>query len=345
MHKYSFFGLIIKKIKKIIRFLNLESFFRLILISFTDFFSKNIISSNSKYKNIYLGKTCFILGTGGSLNDIDFSFLKKEVVFGSNFLINHTDLKKLELDYYFEIDPIYELFLSDKDSISFSPIIKTDNDLNPYKRKNKNRFLYRVNPYIYFKEIERKLSSKTTIFFNSTNKKFIDKNLLFRKFNTSFLSGLKPMSQSKNQFIDISKRITFFDGCIYGMIASAFYMGFNKIYLAGADYALYPSFIYHFYDQPTFLKTKDLKSSKRRIYQFAKINNLEVKEIKEDELYFKPIFINKYMDYSKHQIVKKIADELNVKIYLITPDGFESPVYDKISWSEILELKNKINVK
>ena len=274
MKNYIYSGYIFDVSKRIIKTFNLQSLFRLVWIFITDIFSEDLISSNNKYKNIHKEKTCFVLGTGGSLNNIDFECLKNEVVFGSNFLINHIDLKKLNLDYYFEIDPIHSLFISDKNSISFSNIIEKENDLNPYKIKNKNRFYYKVNPYHYFKEIEKKLSLKTTLFFNSSSKNFITKNSLFKDFNTSYVKGLKPMNEAKKQVFDISRRMTFHDGSMHAMIGTALYMGFKKIFLIGADYALSPSMEYHYYDQPKFSKITNDEEAKKLIAKFAKINNV-----------------------------------------------------------------------
>ena len=39
----------------------------------------------------------------------------------------------------------------------------------------------------------------------------------------------------------------------------------------------------------------------------------------------------------KYHIIKEFAESNGVKIYNIVPDGFESPVYEKVSWEYIVE--------
>lgn len=337
---YKLKGNVIKYVKFILRLFKVEKLFRSFIYILSDFFSKDLISSNSKYKNLHKGETCFILGTGNSINNIDVNVLNKEIVFGSNFLINHKDFKKLKLDYYFEVDPIYELFLSDMNSISFSTIIKNEEDLAPYLKKNKNRFLYSVNPNNYFREIEKKISLDTNIFFNASSHNFILKNSLFKNHKISYIKSLKPMKDAQKHVFDISKRITLMDGCIFTMISTALYMGFNKIFLIGADYALDPSLIYHFYDQPKFLKDVNINKTKNLIAKFAKIHQLKVKEIKEDDYYYKPVFISNNLDYSKHIIVNKISNKNSTEINLVTPQGFKSKVYKEISLDNFLSKYN-----
>ena len=42
-------------------------------------------------KNLYKDKKCFIVGTGGSLNDIDLSLLDNEITIGINLILNKED--------------------------------------------------------------------------------------------------------------------------------------------------------------------------------------------------------------------------------------------------------------
>ena len=53
-----------------------------IYFKFKDLFELKLTVQNSKFKDIHKGKTCFILGTGSSLNDFDFTLIKNEIIFG-----------------------------------------------------------------------------------------------------------------------------------------------------------------------------------------------------------------------------------------------------------------------
>jgi hypothetical protein len=50
------------------------------------------LSVNRDLKNRYLGKKCFIMGTGSDLSDLNFSDLADEYVFGGNLLFKHKNV-------------------------------------------------------------------------------------------------------------------------------------------------------------------------------------------------------------------------------------------------------------
>ena len=64
---------------------------------------KRIIRGNprvKRFKDIHKGERCFIIGTGPSLNLINFNLIKDEIIFGVN--TPHTGLPKFGItcDYY-----------------------------------------------------------------------------------------------------------------------------------------------------------------------------------------------------------------------------------------------------
>ena len=95
----------------------------------------------------------------------------------------------------------------------------------------------------------------------------------------NFVNGKQSILSNKKQENDISKRITFLDGSLFTMIATAIYMGFKKIVLVGTDFALYPQLQYHFYDSPIFDKFAE------------KYNKDEI-----DEVLFDNLFIQMYVN-------------------------------------------------
>ena len=224
----------------------LNNLLRYIYYKFKDIFELKLTIPNSKLKNIHEGEKCYILGTGSSLNDFDFASVKHEIVFGCNFLPFHKDFKKLNLNYYFEVDNIRNLFNLDKHSIPFKSIIKNKKEFKPYLNRNKNRFKYSVNPDIFFRDIEHRLSKSTGIFLNTSANKFLKSRGLLKYHELYFINGKGSMMINKKQVNDISKRITFLDGSLFTMIATAIYMGFNEIVLVGTDFAHHPQLQYHF---------------------------------------------------------------------------------------------------
>ena len=65
------------------------------------------ISSNSKYRNLYKGKRCFILGNGPSIQKIDFSLLKDEITFCVNQISRNKNYYKLNTTFHVWGDRVF----------------------------------------------------------------------------------------------------------------------------------------------------------------------------------------------------------------------------------------------
>ena len=63
-----------------------------------------LIKRNLRFKNMFDGKRCFVLGNGPSLNKIDFSLLKDEYTFTCNQLPNNSNFAKLKTNFHFWAD-------------------------------------------------------------------------------------------------------------------------------------------------------------------------------------------------------------------------------------------------
>lgn len=313
-----------------------------IYYKFKDIIELKLTIPNFKLKNIHEGEKCYILGNGSSLNDFDFALIKDEIVFGCNFLPYHKDFKKLALNYYFEVDNIRNLYRLDKHSIPFKTIIKNKSEFKPYLNKNKYLFKYSVNPDIYFRELERRLSESTHVFLNTSAHKFLKSKSLFNEHKLYFINGKGSILTNKKQVNDISKRVTFLDGSLFTMIATAIYMGFKEIILIGTDYALYPQLQYHFYDSPIFDKSISKEDFESCLSDLCKAYDLELLSILETDTHYRPKFISKDKVNVRHKIINNFAKENDVKIFNIVSEGFESPIYDKISHNYVIKiLKNK----
>ena len=71
--------------------------------------------------------------------------------------------------------------------------------------------------------------------------------------------------------------------------------------------------------------------------ELAKAHGVEIYAIQEEALYDKPILVRNIPIDVKHHIINEFAESNNVKIYNIVPDGFESPIYEKVTWEYVVE--------
>lgn len=301
-----------------------------------DLFSKNILMNNKSLENIHLGKRCFIFGTGPSVNDIDFSLLADEYTFGGHLINKHPDFHKLKLKFFITPCVHWILKYDDLKALYINPYIYDEENIKPWLQIEKHLLRYTIHPDIFFRQADADLNNNSLVFLNSGSRKFVEKNKIFTNKKVFYLKGHKPILAAAQQRIDLSKRITFMDGIIYTMMAIAMYMGFKEIYFVGNDYTLQPSLQFHFYDSPVFSKKLTKDTAMKLIYQIAKVRNLEVYKIKEDEEFYKSIYVKHKKVTDEHLVVKKFAESIGVKMYNIVPKGFESPVYEKISWEEVV---------
>lgn len=156
-------------------------------------------------------------------------------------------------------------------------------------------------------KIDKSNKSKETIFFfHCSTKKFIKKNNLFLRRQVHFLvsRGIKPSGKIKT--FDLDKPNDFMFGSRSFMIAASIYMGFKELYLFGMGYVYKPIQFCHFYDTQEEIE----KAKKYKSFPVDKTN------------------------YD----VRKVAEQNGVEIFNVVPDGFESPVYQKISLNDVYQI-------
>ncbi len=139
---------------------------------------------------------------------------------------------------------------------------------------------------------------KAKIFLHRSGKRYFDKKGFFKNQDIYYVRSSSQMEEAATLTNDLTKDTTFLDGAIFFMIATSIYMGFKELYLCGCGYTYQPLQSGHFYENWTQLDE-------------APVNH-------------------------RHRIMKDFADKHGVKIYNVVPDGFESPVYEKISWNQII---------
>jgi hypothetical protein len=187
-------------------------------IHFIDFLNyKKIISKNIKYKNKYLGKRCFILGSGPSIGKQNINYLKNENLFIMNNFCEYRGFGKISLgkgERFYVTSPNHP----------------------PHTEKEMSEETKRWDD----------MTSKDTIFFLGLNRyKVIDSKSIVDKYNlfkgkrvNYFYAGY-----TSNDFSTLSEKEMEIDGMIVGSgtclvytLIIAIYMGFKEIYLLGCDH-------------------------------------------------------------------------------------------------------------
>jgi hypothetical protein len=159
---------------------------------------KNIYK-NKQLKDIYKNKRCFILGNGPSINEVDLTKLKCDIVFVmSDFYIydKHTDV---EANYHTLVD-----------------IPDMVGERGKYERL----------------KLISDLTSCNELIFGIKNKKIIEKYNLFKDKKIYYVASVPKISR----IYDLSKITCSYMTNPLLTLEGAIYMGFNEIYLLGIEY-------------------------------------------------------------------------------------------------------------
>jgi hypothetical protein len=177
---------------------------------------KKILGRNTILKDKYKGETCFIVGNGPSLKEIDLKRLAGQNVFATNRFSLHKDFDKIKPRFYCAIDPGF-----------FRESEVSHEWVESIKRKDTNGIIF---------------------FFPVLQKEFVEKNLNFlKKENIFYLSMIGDFKENCRFNIDISTSIPSLINVIQGCLIPAYYMGFEKIYLLGVEHDFAVKSTGHFY--------------------------------------------------------------------------------------------------
>jgi len=309
---------------------------RSVFYFFEDIISGDILEKNKHLENVHQGKRCFIFCTGQSVNTVEFSILCNEHTFGGGFIFKHDEFHKLNLNYYVEGSHLSHLKDLGSRAIYVNPFIYSESFIIPWLQTEKNTLCFSLIPGVFFKEIEVALSNDTLLFLSPSTGRFIDRNRIFQNNGVYFLKPLERLSSSNEQCNDLSKRITG-DGVFYAMICIAIYMGFKELYIIGNDYTFEPAQQFHFYDAPVFSKRLSKVAAEGLINRIAIARAVEVYDIKQDDEFYKPVYVKYNSVPDAHLLIKDFAESKGAKILNVVPDGFESPVYEKVSWKYVVK--------
>lgn len=297
---------------------------------------KDFLKRNNLLKNKYQDERCFFLLTGESISYIDLELLRKEYSFGAGFLFFHPQIKCLNLNFYYALEAGGWMDkLGARGSHNWPENYIRSGGINQGK--------------LYLKEVFNKLHDNGTKMF--LNHDFINYYKKIKLFNLEddkiiYLKSMSHLHKENHPVLDLTKRFIAGGGSIHQSILIVIYMGFKEIYLCGAGYTYKPCFEFHFYDSHVFPKSmgkqKAIIEAKKVVapHNKKKGSTLEYYGLYEKDDLYRGMYVTKRKDelsfMKKHRIIDKFAKSQGVKIFNIVPDGFESPVYEKISWEEVV---------
>lgn len=167
-----------------------------------------LLKRNEKFKNIHKGKRCFIIGNGPSVNRVDFSSLKNEVVFTVNQLSRRSDFAELCSDCHIWADERF--FTIDE---------KRPEDMELLDAMKK----VRVG------------EKKPTVFYKTSAYDMVKKFRLDEYLDIYYFSEMGFKDISCGIDFDFCKSVPEFSTVVHYAILLAVYMGFEDIYLLGCD--------------------------------------------------------------------------------------------------------------
>ena len=181
-------------------------------------FLKGSLNRNRKFKDLYLGETCYIFGNGESIKSMDLAIFNDKVSIGCNNLFLHKDFNKLDCRYYQIVAPFI-----------FLPYFKY------YGKLQRNHI-----SAVYRKKIK---DFKNVTFFTSILNKF---TISAPNIHYEHHFGVTT-SDPKN--CELDGTFSFLSGATEAMIGMAIYMGFKKAILVGVDYTFSDSVSHHFFEK------------------------------------------------------------------------------------------------
>lgn len=270
------------------------------------------MKENRIFKQKHSNETCYILGNGISLDEIDIEMINQKKVFACNEIYFHRKFHQLKIDYYTVMEPFYGRILG--------------------------RTVLEESVKMY-KEIDNAFADKKTIlFFPPSIKQLLGRNNLLKNNRIHYVASLSSKKLSKQQSNDLAGVFNFGQGALSFMIAASIYMGFKKIVLFGCGYSYAPRQEFHFYARPFYLKIEyNFEMMLKKAEEYAKHAGLSIKEIKETEDKYLPVFTSTFSrDQTALQYIhlNDFATENNVEIINIYPTGFESPIFNGLTWEQ-----------
>ncbi len=252
---------------------------------------RDLLNKNSALYNSHSGQRCFIVGSGPSINELDFAKLKSGNVFVMSEFNKHPKYSELMPEFYVIADPNYG-----------------SQDPNNYYANE-------------FKKLCTQIPAQTKIFLNAKIKNLVEKNNLLKDHQVFYIVSQGIMSENFNFNISIDKVVPWPKNSLLFCLEIAAYMGFKEIFLLGCEHSYlsqpigrghsatlkhgYPEILDH-------VDMSDLKAVKK--FSLEHITKLSYENNVASIL---QLFKNYRLFYKK---AKKLYPE--IKIFNATPNSF-----------------------
>ena len=167
------------------------------------------LMKNKEFKNMYVGKRCFILGNGPSLKTVDFNILKDEIVFTVNQLPRDPRFKQLHSNFHFWADRVFwDLDRDRSEDMELLKIMESVNDADN-------------SPIVFYKYAAKEMIEEYSL------KDYLN----IRYYDETWLDH----ENIPNMTLDFTKLVPEFNTVVHYIICLAVYMGFSEIVLLGCD--------------------------------------------------------------------------------------------------------------
>ncbi len=247
----------------------------------------SLLQDNNKLKGKYSGKV-FILATGSSAGKLDLSCLKDEYTIGVNRFFLHPQYEDLNVDFFTLIEDWSYRKLTGLSWIAEMCFLKSKRSMITFLHSS--AFTYINNDKVDYE--------------------YRNKKNLFDKKKIHYVVPSGNFSSVDNIQSNIDKPCNIMSGSLYFSIGLAMYLGFNKVYLIGADYASEPIHIGHFYDGLNEIWGRN-----------------EMNTSSHPDLYDNMI--------NQHAMIKSYAEKNDTEIFNVIKKGSSSPIFNSISIEEI----------
>lgn len=244
-----------------------------------------VLQKNEKFKNLHKGQTCYIIGNGASLKNMDLSAFSNHITIGVNNLYLHNDFNKLDIRYHALIEPFFMF-----------PYFK-----NPYT-KNIQKHIFGT----LFKKVFLQYP-QVSVFLSASN-------ILWPSLNNSYFLYNFSNHDSNLKHCNISSSFSFMKGGLYAGVGLAINMGFKKAILVGCDYVFTPSFEGHFYA----LGPGKNGNRKENIYEklFNEVEDVIELEVITDKGVSKWLPSQTYNEFTGNSLIYSENNEIIKKEYL-----------------------------
>lgn len=202
--------------------------------------SSPLLQRNEKFKGRHAGETCYIIGNGASLKQMELDAFSDHVSIGLNLLCVHNDFRSLHVPYFVVPEPFI------------------------FYRYFKNPYTQQYQPNVIGNLIRTALQphAEVTVFTSISN-------VFGRGLANSYYLHHFGHRDVDRRFCDISGAFSFMAGSLFMAIGLAINLGFAKAILVGCDYTFTPISAGHFYAYGPPIRTDHVHNMYERLFAEA----------------------------------------------------------------------------